>query len=132
MSAAVKEQFTKYEIARILGARALQIAMDAPLLVKITTEELEAIKYDPIRIAQLEFSSEVLPITVKRPMPKKTEGKLRREIVVEKKDDKEVVKKAKHEEKEIREEGEIMELAKPEDEVEEPEEAGEEGVAASE
>lgn len=130
MNAAIKEQFTKYEIARILGARALQIAMDAPLLVKITTEELENIKYDPIRIAEKEFYSEVLPITVKRPLPKKTESKLRREIVIEKKDDAEVVKKAKHEEKEIQEEGEIMELAKPEDEVEEVEEAGEEGVAA--
>ncbi len=130
MNAAIKEHFTKYEIARILGARALQIAMDAPLLVKIDKEELEAIKYDPIRIAEREFSSEVLPITVKRPLPKKTESKLRREIVVEKKDDKEVAKKARHEEKEIQEEGEIMELAKPEDEVEEVEEAGEEGVAA--
>ncbi len=128
MNAAIKEHFTKYEIARILGARALQIAMDAPLLVKIEKEELEAIKYDPIRIAEKEFSSEVLPITVKRPMPKKTEIKLRREIVIEKKDDIEIVKKARHEEKEIQEGGEIMELAKPEDEVEEAEEAGEEGV----
>lgn len=130
MNAAIKEQFTKYEVARILGARALQIAMDAPLLIKISTEELEAIKYDPIRIAEREFSGEVLPITVKRPLPKKTEGKLRREIVVEKKDDYEVAKKEKHEEKEIQEEGEIMELAKPEDETEETEEAGEEGVAS--
>ena len=29
------EDFTKYERARILGARALQIAMNAPLLIKI-------------------------------------------------------------------------------------------------
>ena len=36
--------------------------------------------------------------------------------------------KEKEEEVEIKEEGEIMELAKPEDEVEEAEEAGEEGV----
>lgn len=126
----VKEQFTKYEIARILGARALQIAMDAPLLVKITTEELEAIKYDPIRIAEAEFNAEVLPITVKRPLPKKVETRLRREVVIEKKDDTEVAKKEKHEEREIQEEGEIMELAKPEDEVEEVEEVSEEGVAS--
>ncbi|MCK4552903.1 DNA-directed RNA polymerase subunit omega, partial [Candidatus Pacearchaeota archaeon] len=30
------KQFTKYETARILGARALQIAMNAPLLIKIS------------------------------------------------------------------------------------------------
>lgn len=123
----IKEQFTKYEIARILGARALQIAMDAPLLVKIEKEELENIKYDPIKIAELELSSEVLPITVKRPMPKKIEGKLKRDIIPEKKDDKDVEKKEKFEEKEIKEEGEIMEMAQPEDEVEE-EETAEEGV----
>ena len=38
--------FTKYEKARILGARALQIAMNAPLLIKINPEDLEKIKYD--------------------------------------------------------------------------------------
>lgn len=124
----LKQQFTKYEIARIMGARALQIAMDAPLLVKIEKEKLEFMKYDPLQIAETEFNSGVLPITVKRPMPKKIEGKLRRETVVEpKKEDKDVEKKEKHEEKEIKEEGEIMEMAQPEDEVEET--AGsEEGV----
>jgi len=35
--------FTKYETARILGARALQIAMNAPLLVKISKEDLEKV-----------------------------------------------------------------------------------------
>ena len=35
--------FTKYERARILGARALQIAMNAPLLVKISKDDLEKI-----------------------------------------------------------------------------------------
>ena len=29
------EDFSKYEISRILGARALQISMNAPLLIKI-------------------------------------------------------------------------------------------------
>lgn len=125
------EQFTKYETARILGARALQIAMDAPLLVKIEKEELEKIRYDAIKIAETEFFSEVLPITVKRPFPKKVEGKLKREVLPEKKVDQDIEKKEKHEEKEIREEGEIMELAKPEDELEE-EEAGEEEAVGAE
>jgi DNA-directed RNA polymerase subunit K/omega len=120
-----EQDFTKYEIARILGARALQVAMDAPLLVKIDKEEIEIIKFDPLKIAEKEFNSGVLPITVKRPMPKKTEGKLKREV--SKKVDKDLQKKENIEEKEITEEGEIMELARPEDEVEE-ETVAEEGV----
>ena len=36
--AEVKE-YTRYEVARILGARALQIAMDAPLLMKNISHE---------------------------------------------------------------------------------------------
>lgn len=38
MTVKLHETFTKYEIARIIGARALQIAMDAPILLKITKE----------------------------------------------------------------------------------------------
>ena len=72
-------KFTKYETTRIIGARALQISMDAPLLVKLNKEELEKIKYDPIRIAEIELDSDVLPITVKMPFPKKIEGKLKKE-----------------------------------------------------
>ncbi len=41
MKSQIRDQFTKYEIARIIGARALQIAMDAPILVKISKERLE-------------------------------------------------------------------------------------------
>ena len=121
------EQFTKYEVARILGARALQISMDAPLLIKISKEELENIRYDSIKIAELEFNSEVLPISVKRPLPKKIEGKLRREVIIEKKPE-DVKAVEQIEEKDIQEEGEIMELAKPDDEVEEVEASGEEAV----
>ena len=39
------DKFSKYEVARILGARALQIAMNAPLLIKLSEEELENIEY---------------------------------------------------------------------------------------
>ena len=38
-----KEKFSKYETARILGAWALQIAMNAPLLIKMSKEDLEEI-----------------------------------------------------------------------------------------
>jgi len=110
-----KETFTKYEIARILGARALQIAMDAPLLLKIEKERLEEVRYDPLRIAELEFNLGVLPITVRRPMPKKIESKLKGEKEEREGKEEEELK----EEKEIKESGEIMELVKPEDEAEE-------------
>ena len=46
-----KQEFSKYERARIIGARGLQISMDAPLLTNINERELEGINYDPLRIA---------------------------------------------------------------------------------
>jgi len=67
------EKYTKYEIARILGARALQIAMNAPLLMDLKKEKLEELNYDPLKIAEMEFNAEVLPITVRRPMPHRAE-----------------------------------------------------------
>ena len=108
---------TQYERARILGARALQIAMNAPLLVKINKEDLEKIKFDALRIAEIELDSGILPISVKRPMPKKKEEKLRRvrEIKIT---DKKIEEKEIQEEEEIAKEGEIMALANPEDEAE--------------
>ncbi|MFH1209799.1 MAG: DNA-directed RNA polymerase subunit K [archaeon] len=64
-------EFTKYEKARIVGARALQIAMGAPMLLKMTEDDFERLKYDPIKIAKLEFEKGIVPITIKRPMPSK-------------------------------------------------------------
>lgn len=107
-----KQEFTKYEKTRILGARALQIAMDAPLLIDIDKKELEEINYDPMEIAKIEFERDVLPITVKQPMPKKKSVKVKKTA-----EEQEREKTAEEqEEKEISEEGEIMELATPEDE----------------
>ncbi|MEM2121265.1 MAG: DNA-directed RNA polymerase subunit K [Candidatus Woesearchaeota archaeon] len=62
-------KYTKYEIARMLGSRALQLSLGAPFLVKISDKELEEMRYNPLRIAELEFKQGVLPITVKRPLP---------------------------------------------------------------
>lgn len=59
--------YTKYEIARMIGSRALQLSMGAPFLVKLSQEELAAVKYDPIEIALKEFKEGILPITVRRP-----------------------------------------------------------------
>ncbi|KAA0000405.1 MAG: DNA-directed RNA polymerase subunit K [Thermoplasmata archaeon] len=54
-------KYTRYEKARIIGARALQIAMGAPLLIK-PPEDL----VDPVQLAILEFEKGVIPITVRR------------------------------------------------------------------
>lgn len=64
-------KYTKYEKARIIGARALQLAMGAPMLVKLTEKDLAMIKFNPIEIAKMEFEKDVLPITIKRPLPAK-------------------------------------------------------------
>lgn len=63
------ETYTKYEMARILGARSLQISMGAPFLIKLNEKDLEKIKYNPVEIAKMEFAEGVIPITVKRPYP---------------------------------------------------------------
>ncbi len=55
---------TRFERTRIISARALQISMGAPILIKTDVN-------DPKSVAKLEFEQNVLPITVKREMPKK-------------------------------------------------------------
>ena len=127
----LEEKFTKYEIARILGARSLQLSMDAPILLKLTKEQEEELNFDSLKIAEKELESGVLPITVKRPFPKKSEKtikklseeeiqeKLEKKAEEEKKQieiEKKELQKETEEEKEIEEEGEIMEMVNPEEE----------------
>jgi DNA-directed RNA polymerase subunit K len=59
-------EYTKYEKARIIGARALQISMGAPFMLKLAKKDLEELQYNPIRIARKEFDADVLPIAVVR------------------------------------------------------------------
>ena len=114
-----EEVFSKYERARILGARALQISMDAPILIKMEEEKLSALNFDPLRIAEDEFNSGILPISVKRPLPQKKEEEIESIVIEEeKKSDAEKIKKEQIEEKEIEEDSEIMGIATPEDEKE--------------
>lgn len=115
-----QEKFSKYENARILGARALQIAMNAPLLIKISKEDLEKIKFDALKIAEVELESGVLPISVKRPFPKKKEEQLKR-AKEQKISDEKIEEREAEEEQEIAKDGEIMTLVNPEEEVEEEE-----------
>ncbi len=120
-----EKNFTKYEIARIMGARALQIAMDAPLLVKISDSELKEMKYDAIKIADYELKSNVLPIEIHRPIPKKHKEKLH-VIKEEKISDEEIVAKEHEVEKEIVEEATELGLVEEDDAETEPSAASEE------
>ena len=57
-----KDHLTRFEVARLIGARALQIALGAPLLVK---SELTS----SIDLAKEEFKNKIIPITIKRTLP---------------------------------------------------------------
>ena len=63
-------EYTKFEKARMIGSRALQLSMGAPFIVKLTPEELVVMHFDPIEVALREYEEGVLPITVKRPKVK--------------------------------------------------------------
>jgi DNA-directed RNA polymerase subunit K len=144
----LENKFTKYEIARILGARSLQLAMDAPILLKMTKEEEDSLNFDTLKIAEKELISGVLPITVRRPLPKKSAKiikKLSEEEIKEKLEEKAKLEKIESEKivkenvdetpgeegtedvktEKVENEDEIMEMATPEDELEEDDEVNE-------
>ena len=54
-------KYTRFEKARIIGARALQISMGAPVLIEIPQDMI-----DPVNIATCEYDEDVIPITVRR------------------------------------------------------------------
>ncbi len=54
-------EYTRFEKARIIGARALQLAYGAPPLIKVP----EGIN-EPLQLAALEFEQDVIPIVVVR------------------------------------------------------------------
>jgi DNA-directed RNA polymerase subunit K len=53
--------YTKFEKATIIGARALQLAYGAPPLIKVPHNVVE-----PLELAKLEFDEDVIPIIVIR------------------------------------------------------------------
>ncbi len=61
-------KLTRFEKARIIGARTLQLAMGAPPLIKVSKD-----MKDPMQIALKEFELGVIPITVRRRLPPKKE-----------------------------------------------------------
>merc|ERR1712232_1488261 len=54
---------TKYERTRVLGARAMQISMNAPVMVELGGET------DPLLIAEKELLERVIPFIVRRFLP---------------------------------------------------------------
>ncbi|MFH1751286.1 MAG: DNA-directed RNA polymerase subunit K [Candidatus Micrarchaeota archaeon] len=56
-------ELTKYEKARLIGARALQLAMGAPVLVKAPKGMFNAVK-----LALFELEKNALPLQVVRQM----------------------------------------------------------------
>ncbi|MFV2040815.1 MAG: DNA-directed RNA polymerase subunit K [Candidatus Hydrothermarchaeales archaeon] len=61
-------KLTRFEKAKIIGSRSLQISMGAPVLIKLSGDIM-----DSIDIAILEMKAGVVPITVRRSLPKKRE-----------------------------------------------------------
>jgi DNA-directed RNA polymerase I, II, and III subunit RPABC2 len=57
-------RLTRFEKARVVGARALQISMGAPILVDIPEGYSS-----PIDIALKELEAGILPITIRRTLP---------------------------------------------------------------
>ncbi len=54
-------EYTRFEKARIVGARALQISLGAPILIDYPEDML-----DPVDIAMTEYNEGIIPITVTR------------------------------------------------------------------
>jgi DNA-directed RNA polymerase subunit K len=54
------KEYTRFEKARIIGARALQIARGATPVIKTDIR-------DPIEIAEKEFEEGIIPLDTKRP-----------------------------------------------------------------
>jgi len=57
-----EDRLTRFEVARIISARALQIALGAPVLVKSD-------KIDAIELAKEEFRKKMVPVTIRRTLP---------------------------------------------------------------
>ncbi len=62
-------RFTRFEVTRVLSARALQLSLGAPPLVKRTSE------LDMLEVAEKEMAQKVLPLSILRKYPN---GKLKR------------------------------------------------------
>ncbi len=55
---------TRYERARVVGARALQVSQGAPVLIDVDADD-----FRPIEVAKMELKSRVLPVGMQRRIP---------------------------------------------------------------
>ena len=62
------DRLTRFERARIVGARALQLSMGAPIL--LASEDYENLS--PLVIAEMEIRIKALPISIRREQPNRT------------------------------------------------------------
>ncbi len=58
------QKLTRFEKARIIGARSLQLAMGAPAFVPVDETITE-----PISLAMTELAADALPISIRRSLP---------------------------------------------------------------
>ncbi|MCC6034251.1 MAG: DNA-directed RNA polymerase subunit K [Desulfurococcaceae archaeon] len=61
---AIKTKLTRFELARVIGVRALQLAMGAPPLIDVNNISVK----DPIYIAIVELLNSRLPMSILRPV----------------------------------------------------------------
>ena len=54
-------QYNRFEKARVVGARALQLTLGAPVLVKAPQGLI-----DPVKLAMMEYDQDMIPITVRK------------------------------------------------------------------
>lgn len=58
------KEYTRFEKARVIGARAIQIELGAPVLIDVPEKMT-----NPIDIANLEFENDAIPMTIVRRLP---------------------------------------------------------------
>lgn len=72
------KKLTRFEKARIIGARALQISMGAPILIDVP-QNIKA----PMEIALLELKEGVLPMSIRRTLPDGTSQNIPVKLLLE-------------------------------------------------
>ncbi len=72
-------KLTRFEKAKVISARALQLAMGAPVLI-----DLSKSKSSPIDIALLELNEGILPISIRRSLPDGTYQNISLKYLLEK------------------------------------------------
>ncbi|MEM2843589.1 MAG: DNA-directed RNA polymerase subunit K [Candidatus Bathyarchaeia archaeon] len=76
------KKLTRFEKTRIVGARAMQIAMGAPVLIDIPPEVKS-----PIDIALLELEESILPISIRRQLPDGTSQNIPLKLLLKSEED---------------------------------------------